>query len=378
MNLVVPFGFYGYGNTGDEGALAGFGMLLSQSGLLPVRVFVASRNFAQTARAQPSFNYFRPVGIDPRRWVAKLMGSAHAMVGGTPIQDTLGEWPLSEVVPLVRSADRWNVPFSFIGVGVQGLRSEESRSAVTDQVVPRVRHWSVRSEKDRERLIEWGASADTITVAADLAWLIESVDDVFAASRLAHWGLDSCRSLIGVNLVNENSVFDQHPQMAAALATALDSIISETNAKVLFLSQECRSGPTFDSAAAARVVSQMNSADNVFVAPNEYFSPSELMAIISRCCFTITMRYHFCVFSALQGVPFVAIERTDKLRDLCWDLDWTARVTPPFFEAAEIVGHARRLRQNASPVQDELTARVRQMRQRALRNRVAVEALIRS
>jgi polysaccharide pyruvyl transferase WcaK-like protein len=375
MNLVVPFGFYGYGNTGDEGTLVGFGRLLTVCNL-EARVFVASRNLAQTARAEPSFTYFRPGGVDPRRWFAKLTGSAHAMVGGTPIQDVLGEWPLCEVVPLVQSTDRWRVPVSFIGVGVEGLRSEKSRLAITEQVVPRVRHWSVRSEKDRERLTGWGASADTITVAADMAWLLESVDDRFAAARFSRWGLDSPGPLIGVNLVNENSVFDQQPQMAAAVATALDGLVSEMNARVLFISQESRSGPTFDSAAAARVVSQMNSADRVFIAPNEYLAPSELMAIIKRCCLTITMRYHCCLFSALQRVPFIAIQRADKLLDLCWDLDWAARVTPPSFEAAEIIGHARRLRQNASLVQQELQTRVRQMRERALKNRVAVEALI--
>jgi polysaccharide pyruvyl transferase WcaK-like protein len=373
MNLVVPFGFYGYGNTGDEATLAGFARLLSHDGA-SVRVFVASRNRAQTKRAAPTFTYFDPSGRDLRRWFAKLTCSAHVMAGGTPIQDVLGEWPLSEVLPLVRSIDRWRVPLSFVGVGVESLRLEQSRQVVKEHIIPRVRHWSVRSTKDRDRLIQWGAAPAVVTVAADMAWLLAPVSDDSGRSLLSRWGLDLSRPVIGVNLVNENLVFDRYPDMAGALARALDDLADETNATVLFVSQESRHGPTFDRAAATHVASRMRAADRVFIAPNDYFAPPELMAIISCCCLTITMRYHFCVFSALQQVPFLAIQRCDKLADLCWDLDWTAKLVPPNFDATQITDHVRALRR-LSVRTERLAQRVAQMKQRALQNRVALDAL---
>ena len=41
--------------------------------------------------------------------------------GGTPVQDGLGEWPLSEVAPLVRAAAVRKVPMTFVGVGVRAF-----------------------------------------------------------------------------------------------------------------------------------------------------------------------------------------------------------------------------------------------------------------
>ena len=50
MNLVAPFGFYGWGNIGDEATLQGFARLMAGSPPKP-RVWVASQNPRHTARA---------------------------------------------------------------------------------------------------------------------------------------------------------------------------------------------------------------------------------------------------------------------------------------------------------------------------------------
>lgn len=65
MNLVAPFGFYSAGNIGDESTLQGFARLVALRGR-GVRVTVASRNPAHTARVEPAFNYYRSVGRDLR------------------------------------------------------------------------------------------------------------------------------------------------------------------------------------------------------------------------------------------------------------------------------------------------------------------------
>ena len=138
VNIVAPFGFYGWGNIGDEATLNGFASLLAQSGMR-AQVSVGSRNPAHTARVEPAFRYFRTNCRDPRRWWAKLRASAHAIVGGTPIMDVLGDWPLCELTPLVRSIDRWKVPLAFVGVGIENLRLDESRRIVATEIAPRVR-----------------------------------------------------------------------------------------------------------------------------------------------------------------------------------------------------------------------------------------------
>lgn len=374
MNLVLPFGFYGAGNIGDEATLKGFARLLALTGV-SARVSVASRNPSHCAQVEPAFGYFSPGGRDPRRYWAKLMASAHAIVGGTPIMDVLGGWPLCELTPLVQAMDRWKTPMTFIGVGVESLRLAQSRQIVADEIAPRVKHWTVRSDRDRERLITFGVPEEVVTTTADLAWLIEPAPAGFGLEQLKEWGIEFRGPLIGVNLVNENSVFDERPDLADQLAVALDGFIENLGAEVIFLSNEVREDSTFDKAAAGRVMAQMKYANHAVLAPNKYFSPQEMMSVIGCCCLTLSMRYHFCLFSALQQVPFIAIERTDKISDLCWDLEWPARVKPLEFSAADIFEYGVSLAENKADTDLQLGQIRGIMRDRSLNNVLAVDAL---
>ena len=297
------------------------------------------------------------------------------MVGGTPIMDVLGEWPLCELTPLIRSMDRWKVPLAFIGVGTETLRLDKSRRIVAEEIAPRVCHWSVRCDRDRQQLQECGVEPDAITVAADMAWLIEPAAKEFGRDHLHRLGVGLEHPLIGVNLVNENSVFDQHPQMIDVLAAALDELAGQMGARVIFLANEVREDSTFDKAAAMQVIARVKCADRTVLAPNEYLAPWQMMSIISCCDLTVSMRYHFCMFSAKQGVPFIAIRRSDKVSDLCWDIDWPASVVPPAFSAAEIVEHGIRLIRNSAAADAQLKAATQNMKERALHNIAALNAL---
>ncbi|HET7535895.1 MAG TPA: polysaccharide pyruvyl transferase family protein [Candidatus Didemnitutus sp.] len=375
IRITAPFGFYGAGNIGDEATLNGFARLLAVH-RAPAKVSIGSRNPAHTARVEPAFSYFNESGRDWRRWWAKYRATAHAVIGGTPIMDALGEWPLSEVGPLViRATDRWRVPFVFVGVGVENLRSEHSRNVVKQEMASRVQRWTVRSNRDRQRLLDYGVAAECVTVAADMAWLIESPPGDFGLNRLRSWQINPDRPLIGVNLVNENRILDENPGMVAALAQALDKLIHHLDAQVIFLSNEIRDLPEFDKAAAVRVIAEMKRGDRCLVAPLDYLSPQQMMSIVGHCCLTISMRYHFCLFSALQRVPFVAITRSDKVSDLCWDLGWDAKVVPPKFDADEILGHA--IRVTHRPTENDALWResIAKMKNRALQNIMAIEVL---
>lgn len=373
MRLVLPFGFYGYGNIGDEATLRGFARLLATWGRR-THVAVASQNPSHTANVEPAFSYFHMGRRDPRRWVAKLRASAHVFAGGTPIMDVLGDWPLSQVVPLVQSTDRWRVPVVFVGVGIETLRQDRSRALVRDEIVPRVRHWSVRSSRDRDRLIAYGASQSATTVAADMAWLLEPASQEFGLRCLTEWGLDPARPIIGVNVVNENDVFTRTPGLVDGLATTLDTVMQQRGGQVLFLSNETREDALFDKASARTIMSRMSHRHDVHLAPNSYFSPPQMMSIVSCCQLTFSMRYHFCLFSALQHVPFIAIERTDKVADLCWDLEWSSTIRPSDVDAARLAAFAERLACDSASM-DALGRRVVAMRERALSNVLALETL---
>jgi polysaccharide pyruvyl transferase WcaK-like protein len=112
--------------------------------------------------------------------------------------------------------------------------------------------------------------------------------------------------------------------------------------------------------------------------PNDYFTPQQMLSLIGCCRLTMSSRYHFCLFSALQGVPFLALERSDKVADLCWDLQWTLRMGLKDLSAERVGQLGRDLLRQASSHSRLLTDRTERMRNRARTNHVALAAVSRN
>jgi len=374
MNLVAPFGFFGAGNIGDESTLQGFAKLIAASGN-GFKVWVASRNPSHTAMVEPSFSYYRSRGRDLRRPWARLRSEADVVVGGTPIMDCLGKWPLNELAPLIGAARDRARQIVFVGSGVEGLHGDQSRRVLAETFAPVVLHWTVRSERDKERLLEYGVVEDRVTVAADLAWLLDAAGPDFGYELLARLGVNPDDYSVGVNLTNERFVIEREPRLFEKIAEFLDALIEVRGARILFFCNEVREGDSFDKAAARKAIACMKHRDMTFVIPNDYRTPQQTLSLIDCCDLTISMRYHFCIFSALQNVPFVALKRSDKVDDLCWDIDWPYGATLSHLNPGELLQLCASIDGNRTLVTDRLQQQVRSMRARALKNWVALDAI---
>jgi len=375
MNVVVPFGFFGAGNIGDEAMLQAFaGLIAHYHGGL--RVWVASRGPSHTARVVPSFKYYRAFGFDLRRRWAQHRASGYALVGDTPIMDILGAWPLSEVAPLVCAAHDQRKPVVAVGIGTEKLEREQSRRVVSEILAPRVQHWSVRSERDKERLVSYGVEVERVTVAADLAWMLAAVPSDFGRKSLAALGLEGDGLLVGVNLTNEEFVRAREPRLFEKAGLALDALIEKYEARILFFANEVREDDNFDAVANRRALACMKHRERAILIPNHYWTPQQMLALIGSCHLTIGMRYHFCLFSALQSVPFIAVKRSDKLEDLCWDLNWRYGLSLADLSEHALLEMSSDITTKRASIIDCLQERVEMMRQRALRNNVALETLI--
>lgn len=374
MRLLLPFGFYGAGNIGDESTLQGFARLLSRY-QHEMRVWVASRNPLHTARVEPSFKYYKVAGRDLRWSWARYRSVAHVIAGGTPIMDILGAWPLGEVAPLVSAAYKQRKPIVFVGSGTEKLQREESRRVVSDVLAPKVRHWSVRCEHDKERLTDYGVTPENITVAADLAWLLEPVSDNFGKERLKLFGLNGNDPFVGVNVNNERFVLEQEPLFCEKVGMFLDSLIDRYGVRILFFCNEVRETETFDKIASLRVLSCMAHREKAFLVPNQYWTPQQMLSLIGCCHVTIGIRYHFCLFSILQGIPFIALKRSDKVDDLCWDMNWPYGVSLNGLNVSALLDMFSDIEQKRLWLLERLQRCTEVMRERVLRNGAALDAL---
>jgi polysaccharide pyruvyl transferase WcaK-like protein len=374
MRIIAPFGFYGWGNIGDEATLQGFARLVADAGAR-LRVAVASRNPSHTARVEPSFRYFPADGSNWKRWWAEKRSSAMVVAGGTPIMDCLGDWPLCAVTPLVEEAYSRGLPIAFVGIGAETLERDLSRRIVGQRLGPCIDRWTVRSTKDQSRLIDYGVPADRVTVAADMAWLLDPVGPDWGRRRLQEWGLGDQARLVGVNLLGEKAVLARQPQLFEKIAALLDVLVEQFGVHVLFLANEVRKDDTFDTAAAHKTKALMKQGSKTFVAPSDYLAPQQMLSLIANCEATVSMRYHFCLFSALQAVPFIALERSDKVADLCTDLDWQFRAVLSDLHVARLVDSYAAMHEQRAHASEELRKRVSTFRMRAMANQTGLEAL---
>lgn len=321
MRIIVPFGFYGSGNIGDEGTLAGFEALLESTGFRGV-AWVGSQDPAHTAKVARSLWHFHPNRFDWRRTWAELRATHVVFAGGTPIMDGLGEWPLGEVARIMQRAVERQVPVACVGVGTETLTRESSRRLFQQQIAPVPERWTVRSQRDRDRLVEYGVSPSRVAVAADMAWLLHESSPDFGETELARLDIARDRPLVAFNANAERAVIDQSPHLLDELARFLDELIRRHDVRILLLAGETRNEETFEAGAHAGIVARMRHRDRVCAVPPLYYLPWQLMSLIDCCAASVSMRYHFCLFSALQGVPFLAVQRSDKVADLCWDCGW--------------------------------------------------------
>lgn len=375
MNVVAPFGFYGWGNIGDESTLQGFARLISCYHSR-MHVWVASRDPLHTTRVEPSFKYYKAVGRDLRRRWARYRSSAYVVPGGTPIMDVLGAWPLSEVAPLVQAAHAQQKPIVFVGTGTERLRRKESKFIISQVLAPRVLHWSVRSARDRDRLVEYGVPAEKITEAADLAWTLDAVLADFGENCLQELGLDLSDPLVGVNINNEQHMTAQEPLFFEKLAKCLDTLIEKHHVRIVFFCNEIREGESFDKAASQNVLVSMKHRDKALLVPNHYWSPQQMLSLIACCRVVISTRYHFCLFSALQNVPFIALKRSDKVKDLCWDMNWPYGVPLKNLNDSTLLDMFSDIEQMRLSLCESLQQQTEKMQKRALKNKMALDALI--
>jgi polysaccharide pyruvyl transferase WcaK-like protein len=119
----------------------------------------------------------------------------------------------------------------------------------------------------------------------------------------------------------------------------------------------------------------MRHAAQTFIAPNEYLSPQEMQSLVANCHMTVSMRYHFCLFSALQSIPFIALQRSDKVTDLCSDLSWRFGIDLNGLWERELVEMFREVEAGSARLIGDLKIAVAALREHASNNLAALRAL---
>jgi polysaccharide pyruvyl transferase WcaK-like protein len=100
------------------------------------------------------------------------------------------------------------------------------------------------------------------------------------------------------------------------LANAADYIVDRFEAEVVFFPLERR---MYDVQHSHAVVGAMSHAQRATVLKREYTS-GQILSLLAHFEFTVGMRLHFLIFSALAGVPFMALPYATKVNGFLEEL----------------------------------------------------------
>jgi polysaccharide pyruvyl transferase CsaB len=358
-------GSYGGYNLGDEAILQVIIRELREA--IPVEIVVFSRD-ANDTHARHGVDAVTSRRLS-RREARKLVASLDLLVlgGGGILYDADADMFLREVV----LAHEVGTPVMVYAISAGPLVDLSLRSRAHEAL----EHVAVITVRDRQtlQLLEDIGLEREIIVSADPALLLEpeplTLDEILRAEAI-----DPEARLVGFSVREPGPAApDLHVEHYHRLvANAADFMIDRLDAEIVFFPLERR---MYDVQHSHAVVGEMNHAHRATVLKRDY-TPGQILSLLEHFEFTVGMRLHFLIFSAIANVPFIALPYATKVSGF---LDELRLEAPALYHvsAGQLIANIDR----AWDQRDQLRARVREFlpglqRRARINNELAVGLLL--
>lgn len=349
---------------GDEAILQSIIFQLRSSVSPDITVF--SRNAADTSKRHHVERVIEVRSLNRNEITPEIERLDMFILGGGGILfDKEADFFLREL----EIATQAKVPTMVYAVGAGPLNNENSRSKVRN-ALDSVNVITVRSRDDKKILEDIGVRQE-ITVTADPAFLL--TPEPLPPDALKLEQVHGNRTLVGVSVREPGPAApDIDPNFYhALLANAADFLISRLDADVIFVPMERH---VFDIQQSHAVIARMLQPEHAWVMKNEY-TAGQLLSFTKHFTFSIGMRLHFLMFSALQGVPFVALPYASKVSGLLENL----QVPMPPLERVDsglLNAYIDKAWDERNSIKEKICGLIPQLKARAAENnRLAVELL---
>jgi polysaccharide pyruvyl transferase CsaB len=276
---LVIAGYYGFGNWGDEAALAVLIHHLRRT-LPQARLVVLSNDPPQTVQLHNTDAINRWNLLEIRRALTRASG--FVLGPGGLLQDTTSTRSLLYYLGLLRWAQRYKLPTYLIGQGIGPLRSQHSERWVA-QTMRRARLVLVRDRVSYEWALAHGVRA---VLGEDLAMLYSSPP---------HRRGDGSGVRVGISLRPGLS-----PSNFTVLRRALQAFAAK-DCEIVFL--------PFQADQDLAVLKELGFSIPVV----EAHRPSDLLEAMCSLDMVLGMRLHSLVFALIAGVPFCALSYDPKI-----------------------------------------------------------------
>lgn len=304
-------GSYGGLNLGDEAILQSIISQLRQSLIGKVEITVFTRNAQDTLSRHCADRVVEVRNLTKTEITPEIQRLDLFLLGGGGI---FFDKEIDIFLRELELAYQSNVPSMVYAVGAGPLNNENSRKRVKE-VIENADVITVR-EREAKKILEDVGVQKEITITADPAFLLPPEPLPYKALEMEQ--IHGDRALVGISVREPGPAApDIDPNFYhGLLANAADFVISRLEADVIFVPMERQ---VFDVQHSHAVISKMLQPQHAWVLKGEY-SAGQLLTFMKHFTFTIGMRLHFLIFSALQGVPFVALPYATKVSGLLDEL----------------------------------------------------------
>jgi len=294
----VISGYYGFANAGDEAMLTA--MIEALTTVDPeVKITVISGNPTDTRRRHGVEAVYRLNYPEIMRAMAKsdLLISG----GGSLLQDVTSNRSLYYYLSIMILAKKLGTPVMLYAQGIGPVRGNLAKGAMR-YIGNMVDLITVRDDASYDELKSLGVKKPPVYVTADPVLALHPVDCEIGRSILRRYNLDGATPLIGLS-AREWKDWAYYKQV---LATALDKIVEEFDAKVVFLPMQWPD----DLEVARRIMGRMR---RPAVLLEDEFTTSEFLGLVGSLDMLIGIRLHALIFAAVMQVSMIGVSYDPKI-----------------------------------------------------------------
>ena len=156
-----------------------------------------------------------------------------------------------------------------------------------------------------------GIAPNKVYECADAAYAMKVFNYESGSLALIQRGINPKEKLVAINVLNE--IYEQY-NYKENVAKICDYLVEKHGITPVFINHEVR--PGMDQDATRKTIELVENKDKIRILSNEFYNPRVIVPILTNFLFTISMRMHLLILSAMAGIPFIGISRVDKVENL--------------------------------------------------------------
>ena len=368
MRVLIGGNIYGCGNIGDDAVLQGILKIVTTA-------FPACELAVETEGAR-RLDFLPPavrlVDSYDLKDVTQCIQACDCFIsgGGTMIGDELGvQFPLTHNLERIVRAKRYGKAVVMLAIGANRLRTPEGVN-IAKILVGLADAITLRDQQSRAVCDELGAKPGRTFGTADPAFLLKGEETV--RTREVKRRLRSKGKVIGVNVINE--AWADQTGFKATIAEVCDELHARHGYTPVFFENEVRLDRFYDFQANQETARMLHCPYEIL--EPVYYTPGEMIDLVSSFDAVITMRMHGLIFAALAGTTFATISRVDKVDNFMGLFGMTASGTVKNCQPARIVADIERIIDHWPEIRPRVDEKVAQLRSDCLKNVEVLRAVL--